>query len=96
MTYLLFYKRRRSARASARVCRSRSASATAVAGLVVPLVLVAWATVALRRRARPQSLGWMIQLMFLLVGWHYVKQGFGVLSVLSARRGVRIGPSSAG
>jgi hypothetical protein len=31
----------------------------------------------------------MIQLMFLLVGWHYVKQGFGVLSVLSARRGVR-------
>jgi len=31
----------------------------------------------------------MIQLMFLLVGWHYVKQGFGVLSVLSARRAVR-------
>ena len=31
----------------------------------------------------------MIQLMFLLVGWHYVKQGFGVLTVLSARRGVR-------
>jgi hypothetical protein len=29
--------------------------------------------------------------MFLLVGWHYVKQGFGVLSVLSARRGVRYG-----
>ena len=27
--------------------------------------------------------------MFLLVGWHYVKQGFGVLTVLSARRGVR-------
>jgi hypothetical protein len=27
--------------------------------------------------------------MFLLVGWHYVKQGFGVLMVLSARRGVR-------
>jgi hypothetical protein len=23
------------------------------------------------------------------VGWHYVKQGFGVLSVLSARRGIR-------
>src|SRR6187200_2774787 len=27
--------------------------------------------------------------MFLLVGWHYVKQGFGVVTVLSARRGVR-------
>jgi hypothetical protein len=31
----------------------------------------------------------MIQLMFLLVGWHYAKQGFGVLMVLSSRRGVR-------
>jgi hypothetical protein len=40
-----------------------------------------------------QLLGWMVQLMFLLVGWHYVKQGFGVLSVLSARRGVRVSPS---
>jgi hypothetical protein len=29
--------------------------------------------------------------MFLLVGWHYVKQGFGVVTVLSARRGVRFG-----
>jgi hypothetical protein len=25
--------------------------------------------------------------MFLLVGWHYVKQGFGVVAVLSGRRG---------
>ena len=32
----------------------------------------------------------MIQLMYLLVGWHYVKQGFGVLTVLSARRKVRV------
>jgi hypothetical protein len=29
--------------------------------------------------------------MFLLVGWHYVKQGFGVVSVLSGRRGVSFG-----
>jgi hypothetical protein len=35
------------------------------------------------------ALGLLIQLMFLLVGWHYVKQGFGVFLVLSARRGVR-------
>ena len=33
--------------------------------------------------------GLLFELMFLLVGWHYVKQGFGVLTVLSARRGVR-------
>jgi hypothetical protein len=31
--------------------------------------------------------------MFLLVGWHYAKQGFGVLTVLSARRGVRFAAS---
>jgi hypothetical protein len=31
----------------------------------------------------------MTELMFLLVGWHYVKQGFGVMIVLAARRGVR-------
>jgi hypothetical protein len=57
----------------------------------VPAVLVAWAALALALRSA-QSLGWMVQLMFLLVGWHYVKQGFGVLSVLSARRGVRFTP----
>jgi hypothetical protein len=30
--------------------------------------------------------------MFFLVGWHYVKQGFGVMTVLAARRGVRFSP----
>jgi hypothetical protein len=33
----------------------------------------------------------MTELMFVLVGWHYVKQGFGVMIVLAARRGVRFG-----
>jgi hypothetical protein len=53
------------------------------------LALFAWAAVALTSRSA-QALGWMVQLMFLLVGWHYVKQGFGMLSVLSARRGVTL------
>jgi hypothetical protein len=30
--------------------------------------------------------------MFFLVGWHYVKQGFGILTVFSARRGFRFAP----
>jgi hypothetical protein len=34
-------------------------------------------------------MGLLIQLMFFLVGWHYVKQGFGVVTVLSLRRGFR-------
>jgi hypothetical protein len=56
------------------------------AGFVAPLGLLLWSGVALVTHSA-RSLGVMTQLMFLLVGWHYVKQGFGVVSVLSARRG---------
>jgi hypothetical protein len=59
-----------------------------VAGLVVPFSLAVWAIVALATKSA-LALGLMIELMFLLVGWHYVKQGFGVMTVLAARRGVR-------
>ncbi len=59
-----------------------------VAGLFVPLGLALWLGSALASDSA-KVLGLLIQAMFLLVGWHYVKQGFGVLSVLSARRGVR-------
>jgi hypothetical protein len=59
-----------------------------LAGFVAPLGLIAWGISALYLRSS-FSLGLMIQLMFFLVGWHYVKQGFGVFSVLCARRGVR-------
>ena len=59
-----------------------------LAGVVVPVVLGVWAVTALRAESA-YRLGLLIQLMFLLVGWHYVKQGFGVMSVLAARRGVR-------
>ncbi len=59
-----------------------------VAGVVVPIVLAAWGFGAILRKSAFE-MGLMIQLMFFLVGWHYVKQGFGVMTVLSARRGVR-------
>lgn len=59
-----------------------------VAGLAVPVLLIAWAALAIAFRSA-QALGWMIQVMYLLVGWHYAKQGFGVLTVLTARRGAR-------
>jgi hypothetical protein len=87
VTYLLFYKdakRRASSSELSVAYRVRYW----VAGLVVPVGLGAWAFGALATRSA-QMLGSMIQLMFLLVGWHYVKQGFGVLMVLSARRQVR-------
>jgi len=87
VTYLLFYRdvRARTFDTSRELAQRIR---YLIAGLVVPVVLVSWAAASLWLDAA-QSLGWMVQLMFLLVGWHYAKQGFGVLVVLSARRGVR-------
>ncbi|MEO6420566.1 MAG: hypothetical protein ABIP39_14220 [Polyangiaceae bacterium] len=88
VTYLLFYKdakKRAFAAEFSLVQRIRYW----LAGLLVPGALCVWAGAALTLHSA-QALGWMVQLMYLLVGWHYVKQGFGVLTVLSARRGVRV------
>jgi hypothetical protein len=90
VTYLLFYKDAR-ARASGRAWGAAQTVRYWIAGAVVPAALGAWAVGALVARSA-QALGWMVQLMYLLVGWHYVKQGFGVLAVLSARRGVPVAP----
>ncbi len=90
VTYVLFYRdMRRRAFGDAFVPAQRARYV--VAGFVVPVALAAWAGGALAIHSA-QALGWMIQLMFLLVGWHYAKQGFGVLAVLSARRGVSFTP----
>jgi hypothetical protein len=91
VTYLLFYKDMRK-RTSAPDLSLAQRIRYVIAGFVVPVGLAVWALAALRLHSA-QLLGWMIQLMFLLVGWHYVKQGFGVLSVLSARHGVRVSPA---
>jgi hypothetical protein len=77
VTYLLFYKDLRKRIRSVRYV---------IAGFVVPIAMAAWAIAAIAMKSA-QMIGWMVQLMYLLVGWHYVKQGFGVLVVLSARRG---------
>lgn len=90
VTYLLFYKDVRRRALSPEVPRAQRVRYL-VSGFLVPIALVAWAAVALSLRSA-QALGWMAQLMYLLVGWHYAKQGFGVLTVLSARHGARIEP----
>ncbi|HEY8079177.1 MAG TPA: hypothetical protein VIF62_33825 [Labilithrix sp.] len=90
VTYLLFYedaRRRAFGDAFSRAQRLR----WLLAGVVAPVLLAAWSIGALAHRSA-WSLGLLIQLMFLLVGWHYVKQGFGVMTVLAARRGVRFSP----
>jgi hypothetical protein len=87
VSYLLFYKDAK-ARAFGTAFTPRQRARYWVAGFLVPLALAVWLAVALAS-ASARTMGLLIQTMFLLVGWHYVKQGFGVLSVLSARRGVR-------
>jgi hypothetical protein len=89
VTYLLFYKNLKE-RAFGAAFEPGQRVRYWLAGLVVPVVLSVWLVTAVSS-ASAVALGALIQLMFLLVGWHYVKQGFGVLTVLSARRGVRYG-----
>ena len=91
VTYLLFYDGFRRRAFGADVPRAQRLRAI-LAGIVVPVVLASWASAAIALRSAP-SLGAMIELMFLLVGWHYAKQGFGVFTVLASRRGVTVTPT---
>lgn len=90
VTYLLFYRDARR-RALGDAFPGAQRARYVFAGFLVPAALLAWAGAALAWGSA-RVLGWLVQLMFLLVGWHYVKQGFGILTVLSARRGVRFQP----
>jgi hypothetical protein len=87
VTYLLFYedaRRRAFGDAFPKALRIR----WLLAGVVAPVFLAGFAICGLVLKS-PYVLGLLIQLMYLLVGWHYVKQGFGVMTVIGARRGVR-------
>src|SRR5688500_4984074 len=90
VSYLLFYEDVR-ARALGQAFSPRQRVRYLLAGVLAPIVLLGWALAGLWLPSA-WTLGALIQLMFLLVGWHYVKQGFGVLSVLATRRGVRLLP----
>jgi hypothetical protein len=87
VSYLLFYKNI-GARLRGEEFQGAQRIRYIVAGFVVPVLMSAWIAVALIQMSAA-LLGALVQLMFFLVGWHYVKQGFGVLTVLSARYGVR-------
>jgi hypothetical protein len=54
-----------------------------VAGLVVPLLLILFFAVCLGH-GEARVLGYGANAMALLVGWHYVKQGYGMLMVDAA------------
>ncbi len=60
------------------------------AGIGVPCLLLAYFAYAfITQRMAVFSIG--VQLMFFTVGWHYVKQGFGVFILLSALKRVYYG-----
>ena len=90
VTYLLFYEDFRD-RARGRAFSPSLQVGYLLAGIAAPVVLLAWGFGAVLAGS-PEALGTLLQLMLLLVGWHYVKQGFGVMVVLSARRGLRFSP----
>jgi hypothetical protein len=56
------------------------------AGFAVPLILIIGLAVASRNRS-DHTLGLMVGVMYLSVGWHYVKQIYGVILVSSAAHG---------
>ncbi len=91
VSYLLFYRGFR-ARALGPAFTGAQRVRYWFAGVVAPIALAAWAVAALASRS-PLALGLMIQLMFFWVGFHYVKQGSGVMLALSARRGVTYAPA---
>jgi hypothetical protein len=90
VTYLLFYRDVKN-RAFGASFEPAQRARYLIAGFAVPAGLAAWGIAGIATGSA-RSLGLLFELMFLLVGWHYVKQGFGVLTVLSARRGVRFSP----
>lgn len=62
------------------------------AGVVAPFLMLGGLTLA----ALMQSQYWMgllVQTMFLLVGWHFVKQSYGVAVVLAAKSGWFLKPA---
>ncbi len=55
------------------------------AGIVAPVALLIFFTVAVMTD-NPKLLGYGANIMFFTVGWHYVKQGYGVFIVDSAQK----------
>lgn len=91
VSYLLFYKNAKGRALGHEFSSPVQRGRYWIAGFIVPLALFFWGGWGLTT-ANANALGLMFQSMFFLVGWHYVKQGFGCYAVLSARRGVKIEP----
>lgn len=54
-----------------------------IAGVVVPVTLVAYFLAGILS-SNVQMIGWGLNFMIFVTGWHYVKQGYGILMLDSA------------
>ena len=59
---------------------------------MVPAVLAVFFAAALAEGS-VALLGLAANIMFFTVGWHYAKQGYGILMLDAARKGIRFGPA---
>ena len=62
------------------------------AGITVPAALVIFFAIALAQGNAP-LLGLAANAMFFTVGWHYAKQGYGILMVDAANQGTHFSPA---
>ena len=78
LSYQIFYRdfKRKIGNQTERILRYRYW----FAGIIVPIALVSYLTYALIA-VQGELIGYTANFMFFLVGWHYVKQGYGMLSV---------------
>ena len=63
------------------------------AGILVPALLAAFFAAALAEGS-VALLGLAANVMFFTVGWHYAKQGYGILMLDAARKGLRFAPDA--
>jgi len=62
-----------------------------LAGFVVPVALLFALGIIIATR-NADAMGWAINFMLLLGGWHYARQGYGALITSSIYRGIFYGP----
>lgn len=74
---MLYWDKRRELLSNPRFCW---------AGVIAPLLVVGYFTVCISQRLTT-ALGFAVNAMYFLVGWHYVKQIYGTIIVTSIRRG---------
>ncbi len=58
-----------------------------LAGIISPALLIGFLVYAVLQDT-PHALGLMVNLMFFTTGWHYCKQGYGILMIMAVRKGV--------